>query len=152
MKISIASDHGGLALKQALIRHLQKKQVAVTDRGCHTIHGLDYPMYAAMVAEDVRGKRDTYGILCCGTGIGMSIAANKHHGIRAAVVTDVFSAIATKEHNDTNILCLGERVVGPGLATMIVDKWLESDFQGGRHQARISLINQIERTGGIADD
>lgn len=149
MKISIASDHGGLTLKTILIDHLTDQGFEVINRGCHSKDALDYPLYASLVCRDVQESDDTYGILCCGTGIGMSIAVNKHPGIRAAVLSDVFSARATKEHNNTNVICLGERVIGPFLAALIVDTWLGSEFQSGRHQTRLNLVREIEVRGGL---
>lgn len=149
MKISIASDHGGLTLKTILIDHLTAQGHEVINRGCHSKDALDYPLYASLVCRDVQESENTYGILCCGTGIGMSIAANKHPGIRAAVLSDVFSAKATKEHNNTNVICFGERLIGPFLAALIADTWLGSDFQAGRHQTRLNLVREIEVRGGL---
>ena len=106
------------------------------------IVSVDYPKYAQKVSEAVLNKEVDYGILVCGTGIGMSIAANRNKGIRAAVVGDVFSATATKEHNNANIICLGQRVLGDGLALKIVDAWLDAEFQGNRHQNRIDMLEK----------
>lgn len=143
MTIVIGSDHGGKKLKDAIVKHLQEGEIDVEDIGPFDTKSVDYPSYAKEVAQRVKGKQ-IVGILCCGTGIGMSIAANKIQGIRAAVVSDVFSAEATKAHNNTNILCLGERVIGEGLAFKIVDTWLKTPFEAGRHQRRISQIKEIE--------
>ncbi|WP_312092775.1 ribose 5-phosphate isomerase B [Niallia sp.] len=136
MKIAIASDHGGYQLKETVKAHLLKTDVEVVDFGSHSRESVDFPDYAKMVGTSIVNGENQLGILCCGTGIGMSIAANKITGIRAAVVGDVFSAKATKEHNDSNILCLGERVTGEGLACLIVDTWLNAEFLGGRHANR----------------
>lgn len=128
MKIAIASDHGGYQLKEAVKAHLHNAGMEVKDFGCHSRESVDFPDYAKSVGASIVNGENQLGILCCGTGIGMSIAANKITGIRAAVVGDVFSAKATREHNDSNILCLGERVTGEGLACLIVDTWLNADF------------------------
>jgi len=144
MKIAIASDHGGYQLKEAVKAHLLKTGLEVEDFGCHSRESVDFPDYAKNVGESIVNGENQLGILCCGTGIGMSIAANKITGIRAAVVGDVFSAKATREHNDSNILCLGERVTGEGLACLIVDTWLSAEFLGGRHTNRINGIKELE--------
>ena len=144
MKIALASDHGGYLLKEAIKKHLLNDGVEVVDYGCHSKESVDFPDYAKLVGESILKEESQLGILCCGTGIGMSIAANKINGIRAAVVGDVFSAKATKEHNNSNILCLGERVTGEGLACLIVDTWLQAEFLGGRHANRIEGIHKLE--------
>ena len=144
MKIALGCDHGGINLKEAIKKYLVDKNIEVKDFGTHNNNSVNYPEYATKVSKAVISKECDLGILCCGTGIGMSIAANKHKGIRAAVVGDCFSAKATREHNDTNILCLGERVIGEGLALTIVDTWLNAEFQGGRHSERLSLVEEIE--------
>lgn len=140
MKISIAADHGGYLLKQEIIKHLTEKNIEVMDYGTNSPKSVDYPEYSYKVCGDVVAGKTDYGVLVCGTGIGMSIAANKTPGIRAALVGDVFSAQATRSHNNTNVLCLGERVTGKDLALLIVDTWLDTDFSGGRHQRRIDLL------------
>ena len=140
MKIAIASDHGGYQLKEAVKAHLLNSNIEVVDFGCHSRESVDFPDYAKNVGQSIINGENQLGILCCGTGIGMSIAANKITGIRAAVVGDVFSAKATREHNNSNILCLGERVTGEGLACLIVDTWLSAEFLGGRHANRINGI------------
>lgn len=144
MKIAIASDHGGYRLKEAVKEHLISSGIEVIDYGCHSKDSVDFPDYAKLVGESIVKGENGLGILCCGTGIGMSIAANKIKGIRAAVVGDVFSAKATREHNNSNILCLGERVTGEGLACLIVDTWLNAEFLGGRHSNRIDGITKLE--------
>lgn len=146
MKVAIANDHGGFHLKDRIISHLHENSIDICDLGTHNaFESADYPDYAEKVGLSVIKKEVDLGILCCGTGIGMSIAANKIPGIRAAVVGDVFSAQRTRAHNDTNILCLGERVIGEDLALMILDVWLNTSFEEGRHQRRVDKISKIER-------
>ena len=145
MKIAVGCDHGGLSLKKDIIKHLGSKNIEVTDFGTHTEDSCDYPDYAIKVAEAVVAKSYDLGILICGTGIGVSISANKVPGIRAALCSDTFSAHATREHNDANILTLGQRVVGMGLALDIVDTFINAKFQGDRHQKRIDKITEIEK-------
>ncbi|MBR4991471.1 MAG: ribose 5-phosphate isomerase B [Clostridia bacterium] len=144
MKIAMGADHGGYSLKEVVKKHLVEAGHEVLDLGTHDTDSCNYPVYAEKVAYAVADKDADLGVLICGTGIGMSIAANKVKGIRAAAVSDCFTAQATREHNDSNIICLGERIVGPGLAMRIVDTWLEASFQGGRHQTRVDMINELE--------
>jgi len=145
MKIALGSDHGGLNLKKEIIKHLECKNIEVTDFGTYTEESCDYPDYALKVAEEVAAHNFELGILICGTGIGISISANKVPGIRAALCSDTFSAHATREHNNANILALGERVVGRGLALDIVDAFINAKFEGDRHQKRIDKIAEIEK-------
>ncbi|HBA03807.1 MAG TPA: ribose 5-phosphate isomerase B [Clostridium sp.] len=145
MKIAIGSDHGGLRLKKEVIKHLEKKNIEVRDYGTYTEDSCDYPDFAEKVSEAVVAKEYDYGILICGTGIGISISANKIPGIRAALCSDTFSAHATREHNNANVLAMGERVVGTGLALDIVDAFLGSTFEGGRHENRVNKIMEIEK-------
>lgn len=145
MRLVIGSDHGGFSLKESIKEHLINRGIDVEDYGTFSEESVDYPDYALKVGLAVANGEFDGGILCCGTGIGVSIAANKVKGIRAAHVTDCFSAKYAKEHNNANIICLGGRVTGPGLADMIVDEWLDSEFQGGRHTRRIKKIAEIER-------
>jgi len=145
MKIALGSDHGGLKLKREIIKHLEKQGVEIKDFGTYSEASCDYPDFGEKVAEEVVSKNYDFGILVCGTGIGISIAANKIPGVRAALCSDTFSAHATREHNDANILALGERVVGPGLALDIVDAFLNAKFEGDRHQKRIDKISEIEK-------
>ena len=140
LTISIASDHGGLALKKAIVSYLKENDYSIIDHGTHSRESVDYPDYSRLVVKDLQDEKADLGVLVCGTGIGMSIAANKNEGIRAAVVGDVFSAQATRAHNNTNILCLGERVAGEGLALMILETWLTTEYEGGRHQSRLDKI------------
>ncbi|GIO07427.1 putative sugar phosphate isomerase YwlF [Brevibacillus reuszeri] len=144
MKVAIAADHGGYKLKEEIKTLLTSMNIQTEDFGCTCEESVDYPDYALPVAEKVAAGEFDRGILVCGTGIGMSIAANKVPGIRCALVHDTFSARATREHNNTNVLAMGERVIGPGLALDIVKIWLETEFQGGRHERRVDKITQIE--------
>ena len=137
--IIIGSDHGGFKLKNEIIKHLQELGYEVSDLGCHSLESCDYPVVAKAVAEKVL-ETNTKGILVCGTGIGVSIVANRYKGIRASHCTDTFTARMTRMHNDSNILCLGERITGVGLALDIVDIWLNTEFEGGRHQKRIEMF------------
>jgi len=137
--IIIGSDHGGFKLKNEIIKHLQKLGYEVCDLGCYSLESCDYPVVAKAVAEKVL-EANTKGILVCGTGIGVSIVANRYKGIRASHCTDTFTARMTRMHNDSNILCLGERITGVGLALDIVDMWLNTEFEGGRHQKRIEMF------------
>lgn len=144
MKIAIGSDHGGYDLKEIIKNHLSEKGVEFEDIGTYSSESCDYADYSVAAAEAVAlGKYDR-GILVCGTGIGVSIAANKVKGIRAALCADTFSARMSREHNDANILCMGGRVIGPGLALDIVDSWLNAEFAGGRHENRVKKITNYE--------
>lgn len=145
MKIAVGSDHAGLELKQAIMKHLDEKKIAFKDYGCYCKDSCDYPDFGEAVAEAIISKECDLGIIVCGTGIGISIAANKVPGIRAAHCTDTFSARCSRQHNDANILALGERVTGVGLAIDIVDSFLEAEFEGGRHERRVNKITQIEK-------
>ncbi|APC38774.1 ribose 5-phosphate isomerase B [Clostridium estertheticum] len=145
MRIALGSDHGGLSLKKEIIKHLKSKNIEVTDFGTHTEDSCDYPDYALKVAREVVEGNFELGILVCGTGIGVSICANKVPGIRAALCADTFSAHATREHNNANILTLGERTTGIGLALDIVDTFINAKFLGERHQRRIDKITEIEK-------
>ncbi|EJO5346218.1 ribose 5-phosphate isomerase B [Clostridium botulinum] len=145
MKIALGSDHAGLPLKKEIIKHLEGKGIQIEDFGTYTEESCDYPDYAQKVAEKVVSKEFDFGILVCGTGIGISIAANKVKGVRAALCSDTFSAHACREHNNANILALGQRVVGVGLALDIVDNFLNAKFQGGRHEKRVNKMMEIEK-------
>ena len=145
MRIALGSDHGGLSLKKEIIKHLKIKNIELMDFGTHTEDSCDYPDYALKVAEEVVAGNFELGILICGTGIGVSICANKVPGIRAALCGDTFSAHATREHNNANILTLGERTIGTGLAIDIVDTFINAKFLGERHQRRIDKITEIEK-------
>lgn len=145
MKIAIGCDHGGFELKRVIISHLEKKNYQIKDYGTYTAESCDYPEFGQKVGEAVVSKECELGIIICGTGIGISIAANKVPGVRAALCSDTFSAHATREHNDANVLALGARIVGVGLALDIVDTFLSSTFEGGRHENRINKITEIEK-------
>ncbi len=146
MKIAIGSDHAGFALKGEIISLIKSLGHEVEDVGCHCADSVDYPDYALPVCRKVVEGEADRGILICGTGIGMSIAANKIPGIRCALVHDTFSAKATREHNDANVLAMGERVIGPGLAQEIVRIFLETEFSGAeRHQKRIDKMMRLEQ-------
>lgn len=141
MRIAIGSDHGGFQLKEILVDLLVKMAHDVDDHGCDSEESVDYPSFANSVSEKVgRGDADA-GILVCGTGIGMSIAANRNRKIRASLCHDEYSARMSREHNKANILCLGARVIGSGLAQEIVKVWLATEFAGGRHQQRINQFS-----------
>ncbi|GIN63065.1 putative sugar phosphate isomerase YwlF [Robertmurraya siralis] len=144
MKVAIASDHGGMNIRQELKQLMDEMGIQYEDFGCECETSVDYPDYALPVAEKVASGEFDRGILICGTGIGMSIAANKVKGIRCALVHDVFSAKATREHNNSNILAMGERVIGPGLAREIAKVWLSTHYEGGRHEKRVGKITAYE--------
>ena len=143
--ISIGCDHGGLELKNIIVEHIKSRGIEVNDLGIYENKSVDYPDIALPVCKEVQSGAAEKAILVCGTGIGMSIAANKLRGIRAAVCTDHFSTKYTRLHNNTNVLCLGGRVIGPGLALELVDLFLDTPFEGGRHQTRIDKITALER-------
>lgn len=138
-KIIIGSDHGGFAMKQQLVRALESWGVEVVDEGPDCMDSCDYPVFAAKVSEKVASGQG-FGILVCGTGQGMAMTANRYEGVRAAVCTNEFTARMARAHNDANVLCLGERVIGIGTAEGIVKAYIETDFEGGRHKRRVDLI------------
>ena len=144
MKISMACDHGGLALTEHLKAHLLERGFEVVDFGTNSAESCDYPDYARPAAEAVASGECDRGILVCTTGIGVSITANKVKGIRCALLSDTVSARLTRQHNDTNMMALGQGMVGPMLATEIVDIWLDTAFEGGRHQRRVDKVMAIE--------
>ena len=145
MKISIGCDHGALELKNAIVTHLQKKGYDVVDFGTHNLDSCDYPDYAAMAARAVASGECDKGIVLCTTGIGVSISANKIKGIRCALLSDTVSARMTREHNDTNVMALGAKIIDPDLALEIVDIWLSTPFSGEpRHQRRVDKIMALE--------
>ena len=144
MNIAISSDHGGNNLRKEIISLLNELGHTYQDFGPQTSDSVDYPDYAKPVAEGVANGTFDRGILICGTGIGMSIAANKIRGVRCALVHDVFSAKATRGHNNTNILAMGERVIGGGLAREIARTWLQGEFEGGRHETRVAKLTELE--------
>ena len=142
--LAIGSDHGGFALKNEIMEHLKSRGVEYKDFGAYTDESTDYPIYGEAVARAVVSGEYERGILVCGTGIGISIAANKVHGARAALCGDCYSAEMARAHNNANILCLGGRVHGPGHALKIVDTFLDTDFLGGRHARRVGMLDEIE--------
>lgn len=144
-KIAIACDHGGYELKKDIIKHLNQRGFEIVDFGCDSTQSVDYPDYALPASQAVAAGECDLGILICGTGIGMSLCANKVKGIRAACCSDTFSARMTRMHNNSNILCFGARVVGLGLATNMVDLFLDTEFEGERHNARIAKMMAIEK-------
>lgn len=140
MKIALGADHGGFALKEIVKKHLEDRGFEVLDKGCYSTESVDYPVYAKAVANSILNKEADCGILICGTGIGISIAANRFKGIRAALCSNTTMAKLTREHNDANILALGARMTGDVLALEIVDEFLKTEFLGGRHLTRIKAI------------
>ena len=145
MKIVLGSDHGGFYLKEEIARWLEARSIEVVDVGAYNTDSVDYPDISAKAAKEILEGRCERGILVCGTGIGIGIAANKIDGIRAALCHDVYSARKSREHNDANILTLGERVVGIGAALLVVEEWLKAEFEGGRHEKRVAKIKELER-------
>ena len=143
--ILIGSDHAGYELKLKVIEHLKERGIEAIDVGTYSTDSCDYPDFAHAVCKNVQEGVTELGILVCGTGIGMSMAANKHKGIRAAACSDTFSARLTRMHNDANVLCFGERVVGMGLACDLVDNFIDAEFEGGKHARRVDMITAIEK-------
>ena len=148
MRFFAGSDHAGLELKDHLVAWLRDDGHEVEDLGTHSAESTDYPDWAHRVADAVLAEEESRGLLVCGTGIGMSIAANRHPGIRAALCGDVFSAKATRAHNDANVLCLGARVIGVGLAEEILRAFVEGTYEGGRHARRVSKIERSTEGAG----
>ncbi len=144
-KIAIGSDHAGYGLKQKIQEHLAARGIEVMDVGTDAPVSCNYTLYAHALCEAIVQGEASLGILICGTGIGMSMAANKHPGIRAAACENTFSARMTRMHNDANVLCLGERVIGYGLACDMVDLFLDTPFEGGRHQPRVDDLNNFDK-------
>ena len=140
--IALGCDHGGLEIKNAIIEELKKNGVEYIDLGTNTTDSVDYPVYAKAVCAEVVSGRCEKGILCCGTGIGMSIAANKVKGIRAAVLSDAFSAEMTRKHNNSNVLCLGGRVIDCAKAVELANIFINTEFEGGRHEKRVSMLEE----------
>ena len=147
MKIAIASDHAGLSLKRELVEALKARGHECRDFGAHSGDSVDYPDFASEVAKAVRGGDVDRGVLVCGTGIGMSIVANKYRGVRAALCTTEFEARMARAHNDANVLCVGERVVGIGLGRAILEAFIDQSFEGGRHEKRVKKIQDAEAEG-----
>jgi len=145
MKIALGADHAGYELKDRIKQYLQQKGIDVRDEGTSSPESVDYPDYARAVAHQVSEKQADLGILVCGSGIGMAIAANKVHGVRAANVSSEYEAEMSRQHNDANVLALGARILKPDEALHIVDKWLAAQFAGGRHERRVEKITAIEK-------
>lgn len=150
MRIGIGNDHVAIELKNTVKEHLEQQGYEVVDFGTNSPERFDYPISGFKVGKAVASGDVDLGVLICGTGVGISLAANKVHGIRACVCSDPYSAKLSREHNNTNIIAFGARVVGPELAKMIVDEWLGAAFQGGRHQRRIDMLAEIEETQNLA--
>ena len=146
MKIAIGCDHGGFEHKNAIAEHLKERSFTVEDFGIYENRSVDYPEIALKVANSIKNGENELGILVCGTGIGMSMAANKVNGIRAAACSDHFSAKYTRMHNNANILCLGGRVIGIGTALELADLFVDTEYEGGRHQRRLDMITEIEKS------
>jgi len=142
-KVFVASDHGGVTLKAAVCARLAERGITAEDLGPDSTASVDYPNYAAALCRRVLAEPESLGVLVCGTGLGMSIAANRFRGIRAALCHNEFSARMARQHNDANVLCLGERVLGTGMALGILDAYLDSAFEGARHKRRIDLIEDM---------
>lgn len=146
MKIAIGNDHVAVEMKREIKEYLEDKGYEVTDVGTNSSERFDYPVSGYKVGKMVASGEADLGILICGTGVGISLAANKVHGVRACVCSDPYTARLSRQHNNSNVLAFGARVIGIELAKMIVDEWLQAEFQGGRHQARIDMLSQIEKT------
>ena len=147
MKIAIGNDHSAVELRQVISAHLKERGVEVEEVGTFSTESSNYPEWGEKVARKVIAKEADLGIAICGTGVGISIACNKVKGIRAVVCSEPYSARLSRQHNNANVLCFGARVVGTELAKMIVDEWLDAEFQGGRHQMRVDMITDIENRG-----
>ena len=144
MKIAFGCDHGGYELKPAVVKHLQEKGYEVVDYGCYGTESVDYPVYGEKVGRAVASGECELGVLICGTGIGISLAANRVRGVRAAVCSEPYSAEMTRRHNNANIIAFGARVVGEGTALTIVDAFLGAQFEGGRHERRVKMLDEIQ--------
>ena len=148
-KVAVGCDHAAPDMKNEVVAYLRDKGYDVTDIGVNSTASCDYPVIAHELCTKIQDGSHKMGILICGTGIGMSMAANKHHGIRAACCSETYSAELTRKHNDANVLCFGARVVGLGTALALVDAFLETEYEGGRHQRRVDLVNQIEKDEAV---
>ena len=144
IKVAVGCDHGGFILKESVVSTLERLGAEVVDLGCYEESSVDYPVYGEKVARSVASGECALGVIMCGTGIGISIAANKVRGVRAAVVTNTYMAKLTKNHNNANIIALGGRVISPDEAAAIVEAWYTAEYEGGRHQRRLDMISAIE--------
>jgi ribose 5-phosphate isomerase B len=142
--IAVGCDHGGYELKLPILAYLSEEGYQIVDVGCDSVDSVNYPVYADKLCREITEGRADMGILICGTGIGMSMAANKHKGIRAAACENTYSARMTRAHNDANVLCLGARVIGAGLAVDMVELFLNTDFLGGRHEIRVDMLKELD--------
>ena len=149
MKLAIGSDHGGLSLKEDVKAYLDSRKIAYEDFGTYSSDSCDYPRIAEKVCKAILSGQFDRGILVCGTGVGMSISANKFKGIRAVVCSEPYSAIFARRHNNANVLCMGGRVVASGLAALIVEGWLNANFEGERHQRRVDMIARLEQRNTV---
>ena len=149
MKIAIGNDHAAVELKNHITKYVEAKGYTVVNFGTDSSESCDYPIYGEKVAKAVASGECDLGILICGTGIGISLAANKVKGIRAAVCSEPYSARLTRQHNNANIIAFGARIVGQAMAEMIVDEFLDAEYEGGRHQRRVDMITKIEETRGV---
>ena len=150
--IAIGCDHGGLNIKNAVIEYLKENGIDYRDFGCDSPESVDYPIYAYQVAKAVSDGEAEFGIICCGTGIGVSMVANKVKGVRAAVCTDAFCAEMTRRHNNSNVLCMGGRVIDEATAVKLADIYLHTAFEGGRHEKRVQMITDIENGNFVIND
>ena len=146
--IAVGCDHGAYELKDKVVKHLTEKGFTVIDKGTNGPESVHYPIYAHEVCLELQNKNADLGILLCSTGIGMSMAANKHKGVRAALCSDTYSARLTRMHNDANVLCIGALVVGSALALDIVDQFVSAEFEGGRHKTRVDMFMSLEESEG----
>lgn len=149
MKLAIGNDHTAIELKNEIKKHLEEKGIEVIDVGTNSPERFNYPVSGYKVGKMVAAGEVDGGVLICGTGVGISLAANKVHGVRACVCSEPYSARLSKQHNNSNIIAFGARVVGPEMAKMIVDEWLNAKYEGGRHQVRVDMLKEIEETQGL---
>ena len=149
MKLAIGNDHTAIELKHEIKKHLEEKGIEVIDVGTNSPERFNYPVSGYKVGKMVAAGEVDGGVLICGTGVGISLAANKVRGVRACVCSEPYSARLSKQHNNSNIIAFGARVVGPEMAKMIVDEWVNAEYEGGRHQVRVDMLKEIEETQGL---
>ena len=150
MKLAIGNDHAAVELKNIVMAHLEERGIELVNVGTNTTESFDYPISGYRVGKLVASGEVDGGVLICGTGVGISLAANKVEGVRACVCSEPYSAALSKRHNNTNVICFGARVVGDEMAKLIVDSWLDATYEGGRHDRRVAMLNEIDRTGSLA--